>query len=468
METIFNENFLLQNKTAINLYHQYAANLPIIDYHNHLPPAEIATNQQFDNLTQMWLKGDHYKWRAMRTLGVKEELITGTASDLDKFKAWAACVPHTLRNPLFHWTHLELKRPFGINQYLNADSAAEIYSQTQNQLQQAQFSVHGILNQFDVEMLCTTDDPCDDLAHHQQIASSNLSTTVLPGFRPDKVLAINDNTAFRTYIAQLAEVSKCEIRNFDELIAALAIRIDYFHSHGCRVADHGLQQMPQLKPFSAALAQEFTNYLANPTVTSFSEPETFAANVLLELSKIYHQKAWVQQFHLGAIRNNNSKTLAQLGADAGTDSIGDYSQVARLSQFLDKLESTDQLAKTIIYNLNPSLNEVFASMAGNFTGEGMRAKVQFGAAWWFLDQLDGMEKQLNALSNIGILSTFVGMLTDSRSFLSFPRHDYFRRLVCCILGREMENGLLPNDEKWIAELLTKICYQNAKDYFNLK
>lgn len=467
MKTIFNPDFLLETETAKKLYHQFAADLPIIDYHNHLSPEQIAENKQFDNLTQIWLKGDHYKWRAMRALGVNEAYITGSKSDEEKFKAWATCVPKTLRNPLFHWTHLELIKPFGINQYLNESSASEIYQKANHLLHQPTFSTRGILEQFKVKMLCTTDDPCDSLIAHQMIKKENCSIDVQPGFRPDKALDIR-HPNYKEYLQKLSVVSSIEIKDFESLIVALNNRIEYFHQNGGRVADHGLEQLPYYQPLKNSQIQEFNDFLANKNTSRFSSPEQFSANVLNALCKIYHQKGWVQQFHLGAIRNNNTKLFNSIGADIGADSIGDFSQARNLAHFLNQLDTTDQLAKTIIYNLNPADNEVFATMAGNFNDGSTKGKIQYGSAWWFLDQLDGMEKQINTLSNMGVLSTFLGMLTDSRSFLSFPRHDYFRRLICNLFGKEMEKGLLPNDKNWIGQIISDICYYNAKAYFNIK
>lgn len=466
MSTIFTEDFLLQNESARKLYHWYAKDLPIIDYHNHLPPSEIADDKKYENLTELWLKGDHYKWRAMRTLGINEKLITGNASDAEKFMAWASCVPQTLRNPLFHWTHLELKNPFGIQEYLNADTASKTYHTANELLKTDAFSTRALLKNYKVEMLCTTDDPCDHLEHHEKILQEGFEVKVQPGFRPDKALQIHKSKDFKKYIQELSIVSKIDIYDFDTLIEALKNRLNYFHEKGSRISDHGLTSILVYQSFTTELQNEFKLFLKDERAI-FSSPEIFTVNLLLALCKMYHEKEWVQQFHLGPIRNNNFKLFSQIGADAGVDSIGDYSQAEGLSTFLNELDKTDQLAKTIIYNINPADNEVFATMVGNFNDGSIKAKVQYGSGWWFLDQLDGMEKQLNALSNMGLVSTFVGMLTDSRSFLSFPRHEYFRRLICNLFGTEMEKGLLPNDEKWIGEMIANICYYNAKEYFKL-
>ena len=460
------EDFLLGNKTAEILYHEFAKDLPIIDYHNHLPPKEIAENKQFDNLTEIWLKGDHYKWRGMRALGVEERYITGDATDRDKFLAWAKVVPATVRNPLFHWTHMELKNPFGSNSYLNADSGSRIYESCNELLQQPSFSTQGLLNHFKVKMVGTTDDPCDDLLYHSAIQKSEFNVLVKPSFRPDKALQI-DKPDFRQYIQKLSVVSELEISNIDTLLTALSSRIDFFEAKGCSIADHGLSALPFKTQLTNAEEQEFILFLKNDKAV-FSNPDAFAGHVLTALCKIYHHKNWVQQFHLGAIRNNNLGMFQRLGPDTGYDSIGDFGQAERLSAFLGNLSLTDELTKTIIYNLNPADNELFAAMTGNFAEGGAKGKIQFGSGWWFLDQKEGIERQLNALSNMGIVSNFIGMLTDSRSFLSYSRHEYFRRILCNLFGAEMENGLLPNDEKWIGKIIGDICYHNAASYFDLR
>ncbi len=463
--TIFHEDFLLQNEMARRLYHQFARELPILDYHNHLPPAEIASNKSFANLTEIWLKGDHYKWRAMRAVGTDENLITGTASDHEKFVAWAECMPKTLRNPLFHWSHLELLRIFGIDTYLNPQSADAIYEQCNHLLQTPEFSTHGILRRLRVELIGTTDDHCDNLAYHRQIAGQEHGVKVSPTFRPDPALQINRPTAFFEWLGRLESTVNKRISTVEDLLEALEERVDYFHAHGCRCADHGLAQMPAPAHFTQALKAEFKTFVEARGKTSFSEPAAFAGALLSELCRMYHARGWVQQFHLGAIRNNNSRLAGAKGADAGADSIGDYPQADTISLFLDTLDRDNQLAKTILYNLNPADNEVFAAMCGNFQGDGIPGKIQYGSGWWFLDQKDGMEKQLNALSNLGVLSTFVGMTTDSRSFLSWPRHEYFRRVLCNLLGQDVEQGLLPNDEQWLGGLVTDLCYHNARRYF---
>ena len=463
---IFTDDFLLQGKVARRLYHDFVKELPIIDYHCHLPPEEIAGNKQFANLTDIWLKGDHYKWRALRTLGVDENLITGGATDEEKFMTWAKMVPLTVRNPLFHWTHMELKSVFGITEYLNEKTAPGIYKTCNELLQTNRYTTKAILSSFKVEYIGTTDEPWDSLAYHKQLADENFSIRVSPSFRPDKIVCIEKKEDFFEYLLALQNASGILIKDITSLLAALQNRVDFFHTHGCRVSDHGFIQMPGKLNFSHALETEFASFVATQKNT-FSDPEAFMGFVLQELCKMYHQKDWVQQFHLGPIRDNNTRLNKKLGANSGFDSVGDFPQALNMSIFFDRLDQSDQLAKTVIYNINPSDNEVFASMLGNFNDGSIKAKMQFGSGWWFLDQKDGMERQLNALSNMGLISTFIGMITDSRSFLSFPRHEYFRRILCNLIGDEMEKGLLPNDETWMGDILKNIAYYNAKEYFNL-
>ncbi|MBC7828957.1 MAG: glucuronate isomerase [Chitinophagaceae bacterium] len=468
MEAAFiNEDFLLSNETAKILYYQYAKDLPIIDYHNHLPPDEIAGNKKFKNLTEIWLKGDHYKWRAMRAHGINEKYITGDASDEEKFLQWAKVVPYTIRNPLFHWTHLELQNPFGILEYLNESTASSIYNHCNALLEKDNFSTRSLLQHFKVEMVGTTDDPCDDLAAHRQLAVEGFATKVLPSFRPDKACVIQHRPVFIEYIRRLEKSSGVRITDIPSFLTALQKRVDYFHENGCRVSDHGFQQLPSSFVLSTAAEKEFADFISSENAKPFSEPEAFFGFILIQLCRMYHAKGWVQQFHLGALRNNNSRMLRVLGPDTGFDSIADISQAASMSRFFDELDNTSQLTKTILYNLNPADNELFATMTGNFNDGTIKGKIQFGSGWWFLDQKDGMEKQLNALSNMGLVSSFIGMITDSRSFLSYSRHEYFRRVLCNLFGAEMERGELPNDEKWIGEIVQNICYYNAKDYFNV-
>ncbi|WP_017256809.1 glucuronate isomerase [Pedobacter arcticus] len=460
------DDFLLYSESARILYHNYAKDLPIIDYHNHLPPNEIAENKNFKTMTEVWLKGDHYKWRAMRTLAVDERFITGDASDEEKFMAWAKIVPSTVRNPLFHWSHMELKKPFGVKKFLNEKSAKEIYEHGNQLLAQKDFSTQGLLKQFNVKMVGTTDDPTDSLEHHKALIDQGFEIKVKPSFRPDKSFAVADAVTYRAYIKKLSAVSGIQITDVESLIAALRNRIEFFAAHGASISDHGLTSVPSKLTLTDAEKSEFSKLLKGE-VDDYSNSDAFAGYVLTELAKIYHQKGWVQQFHLGAIRNNNHGMLRKIGPDTGFDSIGDFKQATSLSNFLGNLSLDDQLAKTIIYNLNPADNDVFAAMTANFADGKVKGKVQFGSGWWFLDQKDGMEKQLNSLSNMGVLGTFVGMLTDSRSFLSYPRHEYFRRILCNILGSEMENGQVPNDEQWIGGMVSDICYNNAKEYFGL-
>lgn len=466
MKNFLDENFLLSNATAQELYHNFAKEMPIIDYHNHLIPEQIANNKQFENLTQVWLYGDHYKWRAMRTNGVDESYITGNKSDFEKFQKWAETVPYTLRNPLYHWTHLELQRYFGVNEILNGKSARAIYDECTAKLQTPEYSVQGLLKKANVETLCTTDDPIDSLEFHIQIAKNPFGIGVRPAFRPDKAMAPEDHVAFNAYVDKLAQVADVEINSYDAYIAAIEKRHDFFHANGCCVSDHGINQIYADDYTKAEISTIFDKVRSNNALTA-AEVSKFKSAMLVEFAIMDHAKGWVQQFHLGALRNNNTRMLTILGPDTGWDSIGDYTQAEALSKFLNKLDTEDKLAKTIIYNLNPADNELFATMIGNFNDGSTPGKVQWGSGWWFLDQKDGMIKQMNALSNMGLISRFVGMLTDSRSFLSYPRHEYFRRILCNLFGEEIENGELPNDIEWTGKVIKDICYYNAKNYFNL-
>jgi len=461
--SFLNDNFLLKTKTAQRLYHQYAKELPIIDYHNHLDPKEIAENKQFKNITEIWLKGDHYKWRAMRSNGIAEEFITGKKSDKEKFNAWAETVPYSMRNPLYHWTHLELQRYFDVNELLDQKSASKIYDNTTELLQKSSHSVQSLLLKMNVDILCTTDDPTDDLQYHKQLKNSDFKTKVFPTFRPDNAILIEKET-FLNYIKQLESVSNIQINSFKDLIKAIGDRVAYFHDLGCRLADHGLSNIPNAKISLSDADLFFKKRLLNEELDN-DDVNIYKVTLLSELAKFYHSHNWTMQLHLGAIRNNNDRLMLKVGADIGCDSIGDYEQATGLSLFMNALDKEEKLPKTILYNLNPSDNEVFATMAGNFNTDGGLNKVQWGAAWWFLDQKDGMEKQINTLSNMGLLSRFVGMLTDSRSFLSFPRHEYFRRILCNLLGEDIENGELPNDIEWVGKMVQQICYFNAKEYF---
>ena len=463
MKAFLNEDFLLQSPTAQTLYHDFAAKMPIIDYHNHLVPQQIAEDKQFENITQIWLYGDHYKWRAMRAHGVDEKYITGNASDEEKFMKWAETVPYTMRNPLYHWTHLELQRYFGVTELLNKDSAKRIYDHCSALLRTKEYSVRNLLLKMNVKALCTTDDPIDNLSYHKQIAASGFAIKVLPTFRPDKAMGVDDELIFVEYVNALAESAGQSIRNLSDYKAAIKSRHDFFHEAGCRLSEH-------------IYAEEFTNEeieliferLITGKLISKKEKWQFKSAMLVYFAHLDHARGWTQQFHLGAIRNNNARLLGSLGPDTGFDSIGDFEQAKPLSAFLNHLDSTNQLAKTILYNLNPRDNELLATMTGNFQDGTIVGKMQFGSGWWFLDQKDGMEKQINALSNMGMLSHFVGMLTDSRSFLSFPRHEYFRRILCNLLGQDVENGELPADIAWLGKLVEDISYKNASAFFNFE
>lgn len=467
MKQFLDENFLLSNATARRLYHEYAKGMPIIDYHNHLPPDEIAADKNFENITRVWLNGDHYKWRAMRTNGVPEEFITGNKSDWEKFQKWSETVPYTLRNPLYHWTHLELQRYFGINDILNADSAKKIYDQTSAALQTENYSVRGLLEMMNVKLICTTDDPVDNLEHHKKIQADGWKVKVNPAFRPDKAMNVDDVNTFNNYLTLLEKASDISISTYNDYIAALKKRHDYFVANNCSVSDHGLEEIYAEEYTTTEVAGIFAKIRSGGALT-LEENRKFKSAMLVTFAEWDWEKGFVQQFHLGALRNNNSRMLNQLGPDTGWDSIGDFSQARALSKFLNRLDAGNKLAKTIIYNLNPADNELFATMTGNFNDGSVAGKVQWGSAWWFLDQKDGMTKQINALSNMGLLSKFVGMLTDSRSFLSFPRHEYFRRLLCNLFGEEIENGELPSDINWIGKVVQDICYNNARNYFDLQ
>ncbi|HYC86401.1 MAG TPA: glucuronate isomerase [Chryseosolibacter sp.] len=465
MDSFLNEDFLLKSKYARVLYHQYASGQPIIDYHCHLSPADIANDRQFDNLTAAWLEGDHYKWRAMRTLGIREKYITGDAPPEEKFQQWAATVPMTIRNPLFHWTHLELKRYFNVSKILTPDTAAAIYSETNELLRTPACTTRALLKRMKVEVVGTTDDPTDALGDHNRIRQANPGFRVLPSFRPDKAFAVEDPAAYKAYVGKLSAASGVEIRSLTQLLEALEKRVNYFHEQGGRLSDHGLEQLYYPEKGSGADPDKLFERVMKGETLSKPERECFKYTVLTALCKMYHQKGWVQQFHLGALRNTNTRMLRELGPDTGFDSIGDFSQASAMAAFFNELDNTDQLAKTILYNLNPADNAVMATMVGNYNDGSVRGKMQFGSAWWFLDQKDGMENQINTLSNLGLLSCFIGMLTDSRSFLSYPRHEYFRRILCNLIGADVENGELPWDEKWLGGIVSGICYENAKAYF---
>ncbi len=465
--TFITENFLLHSDTACELYHEHAKNQPIFDYHCHLPPEDIASDRQFENLTEIWLEGDHYKWRAMRANGVDERYCTGEADPYEKFLAWARTVPKTLRNPLYHWSHLELKRYFGIDLLLNESTADEIWKEANEKLNRPEFSVHGILKKFRVSVICTTDDPTDTLEHHKRIAENRLPTRVYPAFRPDKALTVDNPECFNEWVTALEKASGVNCTHFEGFIEALAQRHDFFHRMGCRLSDHGMEQCCG-EPCSREQAVSIYDTVRNGQAAKPQEQDRFAAFMMTFFGILDAEKGWVQQLHLGAMRNNNTRMYQQLGADTGFDSIGDFSQVQPLSRFLDRLESTGKLPKTIVYNNNPNDNYTIASMLGNFQGRGVPGKMQLGSGWWFLDQKEGIEWQINALSNLGLLSHFVGMLTDSRSFMSYPRHEYFRRVLCNLIGQDVERGELPNDRDLLGGLIEDICWNNAVNYFDFK
>ena len=464
MKTFISDDFLLRTEAARRLYHEFAKDMPIIDYHCHLPPDQIAADRQFENLTQIWLYGDHYKWRAMRTNGVAERYCTGDASDWEKFEKWAETVPYTMRNPLYHWTHLELLRYFDIDILLNKDTAREIYDECSAKLRTSAFSVRNLLRRMKVEAVGTTDDPADSLEFHRKLQEEELDIAVVPTFRPDKAMTPDDPAAFATYLDKLAAVSGIDITDYDSLLAALDTRYAHFSDLGCRASDHGLEQVYAEVYTESEVRAIFDKARRGETLSAI-EGSQFKSAMLVHFGQRDHAHGWVQQYHLGALRNNNSRKLKQSGPDTGWDSMGDFSQARSLARLLDRLDSTDQLARTVLYNLNPADNEVMATMIGNFQDGTTPGKLQFGSGWWFLDQKDGMERQINALSNMGLLSRFVGMLTDSRSFLSYPRHEYFRRILCNLLGQDVENGELPNDINWLGKMVQDICYHNAKAYF---
>ncbi len=464
MKKFMDENFLLHTETAQKLYHEHAAKMPIFDYHCHISPKEIAENKSFENITQIWLYGDHYKWRAMRTNGVDERYCTGDASDWEKFEKWAETVPHTLRNPLYHWTHLELKKFFGIDKVLSPETAKEIWDACNEKLTSGNYSCRDIIRMANVDTICTTDDPVDSLEYHQSIKKDGFEVAVLPAWRPDKAMMVENSETFNDYVDQLGEVANVEIDSFDAFLVALDKRHQFFHDNGCRLSDHGLD---------TAFAEDYTEEEINAIfdkirlqkALSNEEIIKFKSCMLYEFGIMDHSRGWTQQFHIGAQRNNNTRLFKKLGPDTGFDSIGDVPVAAPVAKLLNRLDMENRLSKTILYNLNPRDNELYATMIGNFQDGSVPGKIQYGSGWWFLDQKDGMEKQMNALSNLGLLSRFVGMLTDSRSFLSYTRHEYFRRTLCNLLGNDVENGEIPNDMKLLGEMVENICYNNAKNYF---
>jgi glucuronate isomerase len=467
MKTFLDDHFLLQTETAQHLYHEHAKNRPIIDYHCHLDPKQIRLNRQFDNLGQLWLEGDHYKWRAMRTNGVDERFCTGKdTDDREKFEKWAETVPYTMRNPLYHWTHLELKTAFGITKILNPETAREIYDECTAKLQTPEYAVRGLMKKYRVETVCTTDDPVDSLEHHLALRDEGFEIKVLPAWRPDKAMSVESPTDFRTYVENLAQISDVHISNYAGLITALRKRHDFFAEAGCKLSDHGLEEF-YADDYTQAEIDAIFNKVYGGAALSYGETVKFKSAMLTEFALMDWEKGWTQQFHYGVIRNNNTRLFKQLGPDSGFDSIGDFTVAKNLSKFLNRLDRMNKLTKTILYNLNPRDNELIATMIGNFQDGSIAGKMQFGSGWWFLDQKTGMTRQLNTLSTLGLLSRFVGMLTDSRSFLSYPRHEYFRRILCNLLGNDVENGELPASELlFIGKMVEDICYNNAKNLFN--
>jgi glucuronate isomerase len=468
MNDFIHDDFMLQTKTARNLFHKYAKKMPIIDYHCHLVPKEIAVDYKFRTITELWLGGDHYKWRLLRANGVNEKYITGDASDWEKFEKWAATIPYTMRNPMYHWTHLELKRVFGIDDLLNPDTAREIYDRANEMLQKPEYSARGLMKKFNVEVVCTTDDPLDSLEYHKQIKESGFEVKVLPTWRPDKSMAVENVDNFRAYVEELSKITGINITTFDSYSLAISKRHDYFQANGCKLADHGIDNFFSERcthDEASAIFDKIYNRKENLTE---DEVLKFKSKMLHENAILNHSKGWVQQFHYGAIRNNNTSMFNKLGADAGFDSMNDVSYVAKnMSRFFDNLELDNKLSKSIVYNLNPNDNYLVASMIANFQDGTVPGKIQFGSGWWFLDQKDGMEDQMNILSSQGLLSRFVGMLTDSRSFVSYPRHEYFRRILCNLIGNDVEAGLLPDSEiEFLGKMVEDICYNNAKEYFN--
>lgn len=466
MKQFMDNHFLLQTETAQQLYHEHAAKQAIIDYHCHLDPKMIADDRRFDNLGEIWLEGDHYKWRAMRTNGIDERYITGKETSYwEKFEKWSETVPYTMRNPLYHWTHLELQTAFGVHTLLKPETAKEIYEHCTALLRTPEFSSRGLMNRYHVEVVCTTDDPVDSLIYHRQLREENFSVKVLPTWRPDKAMMVENAIEFRKYTDRLSEVSQVTIRTFADFLQALQKRHDYFASVGCKLSDHGIKEFYAEDYTDTQIETIFRKVYGGTSLTP-AEIKQFKSAMLVEGAKMDWNKGWTQQFHYGVIRNNNSRFFARLGPDAGFDSIGDFTVAKNMAKFLDRLDREDQLAKTIIYNLNPRDNELLATMIGNFQDGSIAGKIQFGSGWWFLDQRLGMEAQMNSLSVLGLLSRFVGMLTDSRSFLSYPRHEYFRRILCNLLGKEVEEGLLPVSElPFWGKIVEDVSYYNAKNYF---
>ncbi len=457
------KDFLLETKTARTLYFDFAAGLPIIDYHSHLPPQDVAHDRVFNDISEIWLEGDHYKWRAMRANGVDESYCTGRKSAQEKFMQWAATVPRTLRNPLYHWTHMELKNPFGIDRLLDSGSAPEIFREVNQQLQ-TRYSVRRLLLHFQVEVICTSDEPLDTLKHHRALATEGFPVKVLPSFRPDTALLVERPEIHRPFLGELAAAAGFAVTDFESFIAALRKRHDYFNEHGCRLSDHGWVRVYDLDYTTDQIEAVFKKILSGDALAA-DDVARFRTAAQYELALMDHEENWTQMFHVGALRNVNSRRFRELGRNTGFDTMGDTELASGLARFLDRLDRDDRLARTIIFNLNPKDNTAFAAMIGNFQDGRIPGKVQYGPAWWFLDNRDNMIDQMNALSTQGLLSRFVGMVTDSRSFLSFSRHEYFRRILCNLLGSEAERGLLPADMDLLGKTVQDICYHNAKAYF---
>jgi glucuronate isomerase len=467
-KSFLTEDFLLQTQTARNLYHEYAEKMPIYDYHCHLPAYQIAEDHRFENLTQAWLYGDHYKWRAMRANGISEKYITGRANDYEKFEKWAQTVPYCIRNPLYHWTHLELKKPFGIkDRLLGPETAKEIYECCSEMLSSPEFSVRNIMRKANVKLVCTTEGPLDSLECHKKIRASRFEIKVHTAFRPDEAMAVEDVTVMNVFIDKLEEVCNMDISNFHQYLEAIRRRHKHFHENGCRLSDHGLDTVYAEDYTEKEIEKIFTK-IRTGKKPDLMECLKFKSAMLVELALLDYESGWVQQLHLGALRNNSTRMFNKLGRDIGCDSIGDLEIARPLSKFLDRLDKDKKLPKTILYNINPKDNAVCATMVGNFQDGTVPGKMQYGSGWWFLDQMDGMTEQINVLSNMGLLSRFVGMLTDSRSFLSYPRHEYFRRILCNILGNDVETGLLPNDMDLLGKIVEDICFNNAKNYFPME
>jgi glucuronate isomerase len=458
-------DFLLEGQRAVELYRRFAADAPIIDWHSHLPASQIASNHRFTSLTEAWLAGDHYKWRAMRTNGIPERLITGDASDWEKFEAWARTVPETLGNPLYHWTHMELARPFGVEQLLCPETARGIYERANARLAEPGFTTQGLLEGFKVAVSCTTDDPTDSLEHHHALARRSApATCVYPTWRPDRALDVANAKTWNGWVDRLEAVADVSVRDLASLLEALERRHTAFHEAGCRAADHGADRLPAEPWTDAEVARDVLDLRAGQELDA-GRARRLQSALLYRLACLNHARGWAQQLHVGALRNVNTRYERMIGRDTGFDVIGDFDHARPLARFLDRLDSTDQLTRTIVFNLNPRDNELFAAMIGGFQDGTVPGKIQYGPAWWFLDQKDGMEAQLVALANLSLLSRFVGMVTDSRSFLSFSRHDYFRRVLCSCLAAQMEKGLIPDDLEMIGALVRRVVFENARDYF---